>query len=107
LTALAIAGCGQGGNTVATVAVDEPGHLAASMFPSGTWPLTVRSGIVRCEGASVIFKTNGTDYAVNGTALSQYPDMAPVRRIWRASREIPGTKINISPVLDAGLKLCE
>lgn len=102
-----ITGCGQSASTTTTRAeAPEPGRLNASMFPPGTWPLTVRAGVVRCEDSSVIFKTGGTDYTVNGTALTRHQDMHPIRGIWRASRDIPGTRIDISPVLDAGLKLC-
>lgn len=71
----------------------------------GDWPFTVSSGRLRCEsGSAVVFATGGNEYAVNGAASSQgYPDIDP---IWRDNPDIPGTKVNISPLIDDGLELC-
>ena len=85
-------------------------RLSKADVPKGRWPLTVSEGVVRCEGSggigSVIFRTaEGEDYGVNGTALSRgLPGIEP---IWKKDPAVPGTRINISPVLDRGLKLCE
>jgi Protein of unknown function (DUF2511) len=72
------------------------------------WPLTVESGTVSCEPpSSVVFTDDsGNRYAVNGTAMSatDYPD---IDAIWAPNPEIDGTKIDISPILDTGLDLCE
>lgn len=63
---------------------------------------------LRCEGpsgaGSVIVNADGTDYGVNGTAQSEYPEFDP---IWKADPDVPGTKVNITEVLDLGLGLCE
>jgi hypothetical protein len=90
----------------------EPGtvHLSKSDVPKGEWPLTVPEGTVRCDGSggigAVTFQTpSGDVYGVNGTALSQ--GLPRIDRIWRKNPDIPGTRINISPVLDKGLFLCK
>lgn len=73
------------------------------------WPLTVKSGTVHCSGDAVTFATDGANgriYAVNGTALGRYPNMPKIRAIWRKDPSIPGARIDISPIIDRGLKLC-
>lgn len=74
------------------------------------WPLTVESGTVEClplspSLGSVIFTDDGgTTYAVNGTARdhTDFPDIHP---IWA---DAPfGAKVDISPIIDAGLSLCD
>ena len=74
------------------------------------WPLTVDSGELRCQaGNAVIFKTpGGSEYAVNGAAADA--GYADIRPIWAANTD-PSTsdfipKIAITPLIDAGLKLC-
>lgn len=70
------------------------------------WPLTVSSGTLRCEGAgAVLFRSpDGTDYAVNGTALTAgYGDIDP---IWAADPTALAPKMNIGPLIDLGLALC-
>ena len=71
------------------------------------WPLTVDEGIVRCEGAGeVYFEADGTTYAVNGTARGA-SDAPEIDQIWADDPEIKGLKINIGPIIDRGLELCE
>jgi hypothetical protein len=71
------------------------------------WPLTVRSGTLRCDDDAVLFETGGRSYAVNGTAktLTGHPDIRP---IWAANPRFddPAIKKNIGPLIDAGLELC-
>ena len=112
---LAISGCGgdepsDGGGS--EPASEEPGTLriSATDVPRGDWPLTVQEGVLRCEGSggigAVVFRTpDGTDYGVNGTALGQ--GFPRIDAIWKKDPDIPGTRINIGPVLDRGLELCK
>ncbi len=75
------------------------------------WPLTVDSGVLRCEeGSAVVFKddADGTVYAVNG--MAQTWDLGvDIEEIWADDPDIPEPefRINIGPLLDAGLDLCE
>lgn len=85
-------------------------RLSVSDVPQGEWPLTVSEGEVRCEVRDgvegVIFRTpDGKDYLVNETAQSR--GLSGIDPIWKQDPEVPGTHINIAPVLDRGLKLCE
>jgi hypothetical protein len=56
---------------------------AVSRFEYGdAWPLTVESGVLRCEGRAVVFRApDGTDYAVNGVAMGD-PAFEDIESIW-------------------------
>jgi hypothetical protein len=90
----------------------EQGTLLESDFPAGEWPLTVNKGVVHCDGSggvgAVIFRApDGTDYAVNGAAKTARPDLPKIEAIWQKDPAVPGTRINIGPVIDKGLELCK
>ena len=91
----------------------EPGLLVSTEFGE-KWPLTVPYAVVHCEditagGMNLQVVTLDTPdsarYAVNGTAKdhTNYPSADAV---WAADPEMAGLKIDISPVIDAGLALC-
>ena len=96
------------------------------------WPFTVSGGELRCSrltGASadlrlgiVTFSVNGVSYAVNGTARDH--GFTPIEPIWdfnwamldevakalgitvEQAKEQSPIRINIGPIIDAGLALC-
>ncbi|WP_308495316.1 DUF2511 domain-containing protein [Microbacterium jiangjiandongii] len=76
------------------------------------WPLTVPDGIVYCEVGfgppyPITFEApDGTTYAVNGTAMD-VTDLPKIDQIWADNPGISGSKINIEPIISAGLGLCE
>ena len=72
-----------------------------------TWPFTVNSGVIACNhpSSAVVFFTNEKIYAVNEVAKGQ-KRYADVREILRAHPSVAGSKIDIGPILDRGLKLC-
>lgn len=77
------------------------------------WPLTVSRGILKCEKLedselnvqAVTFEAEGKVYAVNGIAKGRKAgeDIDP---IWAENPSIPGTKKDISPLIDRGRSLC-
>lgn len=69
------------------------------------WPLTVAAGVVSCRDGAVTFRAAGVTYAVNGTARMLHRG-ADIVRIWRRNPAIPGSRIDISPIIDRGLELC-
>ena len=99
--ALAIAvvtGCT--GPTVSTAT--PPGYVTRTQF-GAAWPLTVDSGVLRCEGGAIVFRApDGHDYGVNGLAAT-YDDIGP---IWAAEPKGITRKMNIGPLIEAGQKLC-
>ena len=94
-------GCSEGGGQAANetrISRDDYGS---------DWPFTVDSGVLNCEGAgAVYFTSEGTKYAVNGTArgASDAPD---VDAIWADDPQMTGLKINIGALIQDGLALCE
>ncbi len=87
------------------------------------WPFTVPDGVLRCSGANdVTFVFQGTEYAVNGSAQAKYAQIDP---IWefdmplieemaeafemtiKEAKEEYHFRINIGPVITAGLALCD
>ena len=69
------------------------------------WPFTVRQGRLKCDHEAVTFTANGIRYAVNGKAKSRKFD--PIESVWKHNPSIPGTRISIGPIIQAGLKLCD
>ena len=83
-----------------------PGYVSRAQL-GAAWPFSVAAGVVRCElGGAVVFRANGVDYAINGTARG-LDRWAEVDDIWLDDPSIPGTKKDISPILDRGLQLCD
>lgn len=96
--------------TVNRSAAEVSGSLASVLVTresmGDSWPLTVDQAHVEClDGRLAVVHANGMTYALNGTAKSRgYPAVDP---IWRANPSIPGTKINIGPLIDIALKQCK
>ena len=84
-------------------AINYRSKLLTRAAVGDTWPLTVDSGMLLCEGtaevAAVKFVADGKTYAVNGTAMRN-KSLADIHDIW-----LPG--MDISPVLNTGLQLCK
>src|SRR5690625_3258800 len=69
------------------------------------WPFTVESGKVDgARGLAAIFITEGREYQLNGVASSL--GYQPINPIWRDNPKIPGTKVNIGPMIDLALEHC-
>lgn len=92
----------------------DPGLLVSTDF-GDKWPLTVPYVVAHCEGIMVAGRhlqvatldaPDGKTYAANGTAKDHgnYLDIDP---IWAPNPGVSGLKIDISPVTDAALALCD
>lgn len=97
----------------APVAAEEEEWTTISRYDmaAGDWPLTVEWVEVWCDGkdgygAVYARGPEGRVYAVNGTARNWSPEMSDIRPIWRKDPDIPGARINIGPIIDAGLETC-
>lgn len=103
IAALALAAASCGGEE--SSAVDNVVQLTPTDV-EGAWPLTVDSIALRCEPPGAVVATaNSTDYAVNG--LADAHEFEPIEPIWRPNPDIPGTRMDIGELIDAGLDLCE
>ncbi len=92
----------------------DPGLLISTDF-GDKWPLTVPYVVAHCEDVTVagrplkvatVEAPDGKTYAANGTAKDHgnYLDIDP---IWAPHPDVSGLKIDISPVIDAALALCD
>lgn len=99
-----VAGCGgesSGGNERAINRADL----------GGKWPLTVESGMLRCEGSGgvgdvTITTPDGTTYWVNGLAKGRHR-FADFNAIWADDPDLQGLKVDAGALTDAGLALCK
>jgi hypothetical protein len=78
------------------------------------WPFTVSEGVIECtlfqENLHILtFASGGKTYGLNGTArnLAREKGYAEIAAIWKDDPKNTGTKINIGPVIDKALSLCE
>jgi hypothetical protein len=84
-------------------------RISAVTWTDGPWPFTVPQGTLACTNLrglqSQTLSFNGITYALNEVAKSGglYP---AIDSIWRANPDIPGSRINISEVIDYARILC-
>ncbi|MBE4720134.1 DUF2511 domain-containing protein [Pseudarthrobacter sp. AB1] len=99
---------------VPSAVANDPGLLVSTDF-GDKWPLTVPYVEAHCQAITVdgrrlkavfLDAPGGKTYALNGTAKdhSSHPDIDP---IWAPHPDVAGLKIDISPVIDAALALCD
>lgn len=83
------------------------------------WPLTVAAGTLECvePHGAVVLHANGQTYALNGIAGNMRPRKGwrVLEEIWKVDektrRVLPPSpdfvpRVNVGPLLDAGLALC-
>ncbi len=106
LAALSLIGCGNTAS-ITSVNISEKDY-------GDRWPFLVSKGKLNCEGRSgfgaVTFTAQGITYAINGTAKAlakQRKGWKDIDEIWKSNPKLPGTKINISPIIEKGLSLCK
>ncbi|MFE5835841.1 DUF2511 domain-containing protein [Arthrobacter sp. NPDC056493] len=98
---------------VPAAVANDPGLLISTEF-GDKWPLTVPYVVAHCENITVssrplkvatVDAPDGKTYAANGTAKDHgnYLDIDP---IWAPHPDVTGLKVDISPVIDAALELC-
>jgi hypothetical protein len=83
---------------------DSPSARVSSRDFGDRWPLTVSSGLLRCESdREITFQWKGTTYALTGSAEHRaYDDIAA---IWAGT---PGTgRLPLTPLVDRGWELCD
>lgn len=70
---------------------------------SGVWPLTVDSGVLHNFKLAEEIEVDGKLYQRNGTASSR--GFTRADPIWADNPDIPGARFDISPLIEAALKL--
>ena len=98
LFAVLLAACSSPGDTV-----------SADTWTDGPWPLTVPTAMLLCEpGPAAIVETpDGQRFQLNGVASQPRYNTQPLEEIWLTNPEIPGARINIGPMLDRAVMLCD
>lgn len=100
----------QAPSTPAAPEADPHSQLLKSSDLGDLWPLTVSEATVTCRpGGAVVLTAGGTDFAVNGTAMTMYKSMTRITDsgLWRDATTGAGPKVNIGPIIDIGLDLCD
>jgi hypothetical protein len=97
------------GVTLSACGGNPPGQAVSRATMGEAWPLTVESGTLRCEPpGAVVFTAGGVEYAVNGLALGQAAQKGwrDIEEIWADNPDPMLPKMDISPLINAGLALC-
>lgn len=86
--------------------LNRPAGLVERETWPGRWPFTVDSATLLCQNGRVTVVAGDQMYALNGTAKGAklWP---PFDVIWLDDPKFPGMKVNIGPMLDYGLGLCD
>ena len=95
-------------------AAARSGAVSAATWTDGPWPFTVGEGELRCVGprdAPGVFLVTaaGETFALNPAAIlmadrvGALVDLGP---IWQDHPDIPGAKLNVSPLILHALTLC-
>jgi len=82
--------------------------ISSSEF-GAKWPFKVKEVEVRCRSLGqlkeLVVIADGKSYALNGTAKRDR-SLRDIEEIWLPDPSIPGTKINIGPIIERGKGLC-
>ncbi len=73
------------------------------------WPLTIDAVEICNNGVSIFLRANGKLYPVNGVGrkslLASGEDVGDIHEIWRGDPNLPGSKMNIAPLISLGNEL--
>ncbi|TLX52869.1 hypothetical protein DN826_21405 [Stutzerimonas nosocomialis] len=88
-----------------------PKLISAEEFGSD-WPFTTEEMHLQCLPGNAVVVTDpetGRMYGVNGAASGRAKQLAlaPLEQVWRESESIPGTKVQVTTVLEQGISLCK
>ena len=88
----------------------DPAVVTADTWSDGPWPLTVGGGVLECVDEAVFIATDdGRKWPLNGlarTVHAQFGAEPATEPIWRENPELPGTRINIGPLIAHARRLC-
>ena len=86
----------------------ESGRRVTQQELGVRWPLTVESGHLDCDHGALVFRYDGTTYALNVTALSKgNPGIDP---IWKTEADLRVTrpiKVDLTPLIDLARQECK
>lgn len=95
----------------ASAAQADQDLIDAESFGS-PWPFTFEEAYVAChagQAVTVMDANSGRMYPLNGTARHKASQLGlePLEPVWRDNPDLPGTKVDVGPVIEKGLSLCQ
>ena len=98
---------------IIAIACGSDGVMVKEEDYGDRWPLTVPEVELFCKGPYAVYvKLGDNRYGVNGIGSTYVENnysstSRDIEDIWRPNPQIPGSRINIGPLIDDGLKLCD
>ncbi len=95
----------------APLALAAPPKLISAEDFGDAWPFVPEEMHLQCLPGKAVVVTNpetGRMYGVNGAASGKARQLGlePLDQVWAESAAIPGTKVSVASVLEAGMALC-
>lgn len=93
------------------LALAAPPKLISAEDFGDAWPFVPEEMHLQCLPGNAVVVTDpetGRMYGLNGAASGKARQLGlePLENVWAESTSIPGTRISVGPVINAGLKLC-
>lgn len=93
------------------LALAAPPKLISAEDFGDAWPFVPEEMHLQCLPGNAVVVTDpetGRMYGVNGAASGKARQLGldPLEQVWAESRSIPGTKVSVGPVIEAGVELC-
>jgi len=95
----------------APLALAAPPKLISAEEFGAAWPFVPEEMHLQCLPGKAVVVTDpetGRMYGLNGPANGKARQLGldPLEQVWAESSSIPGSRVNVGPVIEAGLKLC-
>ena len=114
---LPLAGCSPPdvvGQTTEERPTEESSAVSTVTWTDGPWPFTIERGELTCIGPAddpgvFIVTDEGAMFALNPAAIRMAHEvgaMADLDPIWQEHPDMPGVKVNVSPMIVHALALC-
>jgi hypothetical protein len=96
----------------APLAVAAPPKLISAEDFGDAWPFVPQEMHLQCLPGNAVVVTDpetGRMYGVNGPSNGKARQLGlePLNHVWAESPEIPGTRVGLGSVIEAGIKLCK
>lgn len=95
----------------APLALAAPPKLISAEEFGDAWPFVPEEMHLQCLPGKAVVVTDpetGRMYGLNGPANGKARQLGldPLEQVWAASSSIPGTRVSVGAVIEAGGKLC-
>lgn len=96
----------------APLALAAPPKLITAEDFGAEWPFTTEEMHLQCLPGNAVVVTDpetGRMYGLNGPANAKARQLGlePLNQIWAESSSVPGTRVSVGAVIEAGIKLCD